>query len=56
MTIKLHKMNRELDNMRTMIECYGAEIQHDWYYNYEDCMDDIRGENGQNVINELFED
>lgn len=56
MTIRLHKYERELDNMRTMMMYYGAEIIHDWYYNGEDYSDGLGGICGRHVTDPDFDE
>ena len=56
MTIKLHKYERELENLNMMSEYYNDELKNEWDNCYDDQVDYIRGICGKNVVDGCFEE
>ena len=52
MTIKLHKYERELENLNMMSEYYNDELKNEWDNYYDDQVDYIRGVCERNVVEE----
>ena len=56
MTIRLHKYERELENLRMVYEYYNDELKNEWDNYYDDQLDYIRGVCGKNVVDGCFEE
>lgn len=56
MTIKLHKYERELENIKMLNEYYNDELKNEWDNYYDDQLDYIRGVCGRNMVDECFEE
>ena len=56
MTIKLHKYERELENLNMMSEYYGEQLKNEWDNYYDDQVDYIRGVCGRNMVDGCFEE
>ena len=54
MTIKLHKYERELENLNMMSEYYNDELKNEWDNYYDDQVDYIRGVCERNVVDECI--
>ena len=50
--IRLHKYRRMIDEIRTNVEYYGAEMEHEWDNYYDDQLDYIRGVCGKNLVDD----
>ena len=57
MTIKLHKYERMMDELRTNEMFYDGDLRDEWENYYDDQVDYIRGVCGKNVSDEeLYEE
>ena len=56
MTIKLHKYERMMDELRTNEMFYDGDLRDEWDNYYDDQVDYIRGVCGRNMVGECFEE
>ena len=56
MTIKLHKYERMMDELRTNEMFYDGDLRDEWENYYDDQVDYIRGVCGRNMVDECFEE
>ena len=54
MTIKLHKYERMMDELRTNEMYYGEDMRNEWDNYYDDQLDYIRGVCDRNVVEECL--
>ena len=54
MTIKLHKYERMMDELRTNEMFYDGDLRDEWENYHDDQVDYIRGVCGKNLVDECF--